>query len=223
MYTFVLPLSLGIVLLAAGCQKPVSSSPTSSSTENTVSVSTSSTQTQPERATSSPMNTPATPFTFSGILPADTVKKNVVMKTNLGEMEIELRPDLGPRAASNFFTLAKRGFYDGTIFHRVIPGFMIQGGDPEGTGRGGPGYEFANDPVTVPYTDGMVAMANRGPDTNGSQFFIMVADYPLPPSYSIFGRVVRGLEVAHTIAQTERDPMDRPTKEVKMLSVTVRE
>ena len=162
-------------------------------------------------------------FAFPGAQPAAEVSKKVRIKTTLGDIVIAVRPDLGPLAASNFVYLTKNAFYDGTIFHRVIPGFMIQGGDPTGTGRGGPGYQFDNDPVSVPYSDGMVAMANAGRNTNGSQFFIMVADYPLPPDYSIFGKVVEGLDVAHRIAATERDGQDRPLQDVKMVSVTVEE
>lgn len=158
---------------------------------------------------------------FPGILPAEQVSKKVRIKTNKGDIVVQVLPDQGPRAASNFVYLAQRGFYNGTIFHRVIDGFMIQGGDPTGTGMGGPGYQFANDPVKSPYNDGVVAMANAGPDTNGSQFFIMVKDNPLPPSYSVFGKVVEGLDVAHAIAKVSTDDADRPTQEVKMLAVTV--
>lgn len=189
-----------------------------------------------------PTPTPSTSMpsssTFSGILPADQVhKKRVSIKTNQGDMIVELDHTQGPRAASNFLTLANAGFYNGTIFHRVIPGFMIQGGDPTGTGMGGPGYQFENDPVTgLPeksfnmqgqsftapyYAAGVLAMANAGPDTNGSQFFIMVEDYPLSPDYSIFGRVVEGLDVAQKISNLSRDGQDRPTQEVKMTSVSV--
>ncbi len=92
--------------------------------------------------------------------------------------------------------LAREGFYDGVIFHRVIKGFMIQGGDPTGTGRGGPGYKFADETVTRPYTRGTLAMANAGPNTNGSQFFVMHADYRLPPNYTVFGKLTAGEDVA---------------------------
>ncbi|MBM3204895.1 peptidylprolyl isomerase [Candidatus Uhrbacteria bacterium] len=158
---------------------------------------------------------------FPGVLPAAEISKNIRVKTTMGDIVIQMMPDQGPNAASNFVYLVKRGFYNGTIFHRVIPGFMIQGGDPEGSGRGGPGYEFTNDPVKLPYTDGIVAMANKGRDTNGSQFFIMVNNTSLPPDYSIFGKVVSGLDVAHKIADVDRDQFDRPLQEVKMLSVSV--
>lgn len=165
--------------------------------------------------------TDSSPLAFPGILPAAEVHKKVLIKTTLGDIVVQVDPQQGPRAASNFVYLVKKGFYNGTIFHRVIPGFMIQGGDPTGTGRGGPGYKFDNDPVNSPYNDGVIAMANAGRDTNGSQFFIMVADYPLPPDYSIFGKVVKGLDVAHKIAEVSRDGSDRPDADVKMIDVRV--
>jgi cyclophilin family peptidyl-prolyl cis-trans isomerase len=177
----------------------------------------------PAPSQSSP-STPVQPtLAFPGIQPAAEVDKKILIKTTKGDIVIQLDSKLGPRAASNFVYLVKNHFYDGTIFHRVIPGFMIQGGDPTGSGRGGPGYRFENDPVNVPYKDGVVAMANAGRDTNGSQFFIMVADYPLPPDYSVFGKVVSGLDVAHAIADVDRDGGDRPIEEVKMVSVTIQE
>ena len=111
-------------------------------------------------------------------------KKVVTIDTAKGPIEVTVEADLCPLAADNFVDLAGCGFYDGTVFHRVVPDFVIQGGDPTGTGGGGPGYEFKDDPVTVPYTRGTVAMANAGPNTNGSQFFIVLNDIPeggLPP------------------------------------------
>ncbi|MBI4138783.1 peptidylprolyl isomerase [Candidatus Uhrbacteria bacterium] len=136
------------------------------------------------------------PLAFPGVLPkAETANKVARLKTSKGDIMFEMLPEEGPNAASNFIYLAKRKYYDGLTFHRVIEGFMAQGGDPTGTGRGGPGYQFADDPVKLPYTQGIVAMANAGPDTNGSQFFIMKEDYPLDPNYSIFGRVISGQDV----------------------------
>jgi cyclophilin family peptidyl-prolyl cis-trans isomerase len=133
--------------------------------------------------------------------PAATGAKRVVtIETAKGKIEVTVDPALGPRAAGNFVALASCGFYDGVVFHRVVPGFVIQGGDPTGTGSGGPGYEFADDPVTVPYTRGVVAMANSGPNTNGSQFFIVLADTGLPPSYSVFGHVTAGMDAVDAIA-----------------------
>jgi cyclophilin family peptidyl-prolyl cis-trans isomerase len=111
------------------------------------------------------------------------------IKTNYGDIVVQLFPKEAPVTVNNFVFLARQGFYDGVIFHRVIKDFMIQGGDPTGTGMGGPGYQFKDElPTTRSYTKGIIAMANAGPNTNGSQFFIMLANYPLSPNYSIFGQ-----------------------------------
>ena len=132
-----------------------------------------------------------------------------------------------PNTVKNFITLAEKGYYDGLIFHRIIEGFMIQGGDPTGTGSGGPGYKFNDElnPNTASYKagyqKGVVAMANAGPNTNGSQFFIMVADNPLPNSYSIFGKVISGQDVADAISEVQTGPGDRPVTKVIMEKVTV--
>ena len=126
--------------------------------------------------------------------------REVTIETDQGDIVIEVEADLGPLAAGNFVALAECGFYDGVVFHRILPGFVIQGGDPTGTGSGGPGYEFPNDPVSVPYERGVVAMANAGRDTNGSQFFVVLGDAGLPPDYSVFGRVTSGMEIADEIA-----------------------
>ena len=123
-----------------------------------------------------------------------------VINTTAGPITIELLTGDAPNTVNNFVFLARQGFYDNVIFHRTIPGFMIQGGDPTGTGGGGPGYRFADEPVNRPYSRGVMAMANAGPNTNGSQFFLMHADYPLPPNYTIFGQTVAGLETIDTIA-----------------------
>jgi cyclophilin family peptidyl-prolyl cis-trans isomerase len=132
-------------------------------------------------------------------LPAGETR-TVVIETAKGSITIKVEADLGPLAAGNFVALAECGFYDGIVFHRLMPGFVIQGGDPTGTGSGGPGYEFPNDPVNVPYARGVVAMANAGRDTNGSQFFIVLADAGLDPDYSVFGRVTAGMETVDIIA-----------------------
>jgi cyclophilin family peptidyl-prolyl cis-trans isomerase len=126
--------------------------------------------------------------------------REVTIETDQGDIVIEVEADLGPLAAGNFVALAECGYYDGIVFHRILPGFVIQGGDPTGTGSGGPGYEFPNDPVDIPYERGVVAMANAGRDTNGSQFFIVLGDAGLPPDYSVFGRVTSGMEVADEIS-----------------------
>jgi cyclophilin family peptidyl-prolyl cis-trans isomerase len=157
------------------------------------------TSTNPDQPTMSEPQAPEK-LAFPGILPAEkTAKKQVRIKTTKGDIVFELLPDQGPKAASNFVYLTERGFYDGLTFHRVVPGFVIQGGDPAGNGSGGPGYRFEDDPVNLPYKEGIVAMANAGKNTNGSQFFIMLADNPLDPAYSIFGRVISGMDVVKKI------------------------
>ena len=123
-----------------------------------------------------------------------------VLKTDQGEIKISLQADKTPLTVNNFVTLARKKFYDGTIFHRVMDGFMIQGGDPDGTGAGGPGYTFDDEPFEGDYSRGVVAMANAGPNTNGSQFFVMHQDYALPKNYVIFGKVTEGMEVVDKIA-----------------------
>lgn len=124
-----------------------------------------------------------------------------VLKTSEGDIAIQLNENETPKTVENFISLAEKNFYDNTIFHRVIKGFMIQGGDPKGNGTGGPGYKFDDEPFTGEYTRGAVAMANSGPNTNGSQFFIMHKDYPLQKNYVIFGRVISGMEVVDKIAE----------------------
>ena len=131
---------------------------------------------------------------------------SAVINTSAGAITVELLTGDAPATVNNFVFLAREGFYDGVIFHRTIPGFMIQGGDPTGTGAGGPGYRFADEPVQRPYTRGVMAMANAGPNTNGSQFFLMHADYPLPPNYTIFGQAVSGLETIDAIATAPTRP-----------------
>jgi cyclophilin family peptidyl-prolyl cis-trans isomerase len=156
--------------------------------------------------------------------------RTAAIQTNKGTIRFELLESDAPKTTENFITLAQKNYYDGIIFHRVIKGFMIQGGDPTGTGRGGEsawGGRF-NDEIDSSsalyqrgYKKGTVAMANAGPNTNGSQFFIMHSDYPLPPSYTIFGRVTEGLDVVDAIATSETDRSDKPVSEVKMEKVTI--
>jgi cyclophilin family peptidyl-prolyl cis-trans isomerase len=125
---------------------------------------------------------------------------HVVIKTNKGDIHLQLNPAEAPQTVNNFVALARDGYYDGVTFHRVVPRFVIQGGDPTGTGSGGPGYQFQDEPVKRPYKAGTVAMANAGPNTNGSQFFICLEDQPgLPPSYTIFGDTVSGMDVVRNI------------------------
>ncbi|MEA2547328.1 MAG: hypothetical protein QOI09_2601, partial [Chloroflexota bacterium] len=140
-----------------------------------------------------------------------------------GPIVMDLDPRLAPTTVNHFVVQARAGFYDGLTFHRVVPGFVIQGGDPTGTGSGGPGYQFADDPVTVPYVRGVMAMANSGPNTNGSQFFIVLADASLAPNYSVFGRVTSGMEAVDAIAALPNSgaPDNAALNPVSMDKVTV--
>lgn len=150
----------------------------------------------------------------------------ITLETNKGTIVFETYDADAPNTVTNFITLANKNYYNGVIFHRVIKDFMIQGGDPTGTGRGGPGYTFADElnPATdsykAGYGRGVVAMANAGPNTNGSQFFIMHKDTPLPPNYTIFGKVISGLDVVDAIA-TSPVQNERPVQDIVMKKVTV--
>ena len=151
-----------------------------------------------------------------------------VIKTNLGDMSVEFFTDEAPITVNNFISLSKDGYYDNVIFHRVISGFMIQGGDPSGTGHGDygkyPGYKFDDELNNQrPYEKGILAMANAGPNTNGSQFFIMHVDYPLPYSYTIFGQVVDGFDVIDKIASVETDSADKPSTDIVISTVEITE
>ncbi|HZS92981.1 MAG TPA: peptidylprolyl isomerase [Chloroflexota bacterium] len=148
------------------------------------------------------------------------------VSTNKGDFTITLWPGVAPIAVMSFVFLAQHHYFDGVIFHRVIPGFVVQGGDPTGTGYCGPGYEFKDEPVHHPYTRGVVAMANAGADTNGSQFFIMLADNQLPPNYTIFGGVQQGMSVVDAIAKVPLKAdaggdLSAPTQKVYMKRVTI--
>ncbi|MET0647056.1 MAG: peptidylprolyl isomerase [Pyrinomonadaceae bacterium] len=154
------------------------------------------------------------------------------IETNMGTIRFELLEDESPKTTENFRLLAEAGKYNNVIFHRVIKGFMIQGGDPTGTGRGGQsawGGRFddeidrSSELYRGTYAKGTVAMANAGPNTNGSQFFIMHSDYGLPPSYTKFGRVIEGQDVVDEIATTPTQPGDRPKTDVVMQKVTIEE
>jgi len=161
-------------------------------------------------------------------LTVDASKKYTAkISTSAGDMTAELFAGDAPRTVNNFVFLARDGFYNGVIFHRVIPGFMVQGGDPTGTGTGGPGYRFEDEPVSKRYTRGTLAMANAGPNTNGSQFFIMHENYPLPPNYVIFARVTSGLDVVDTLADTPTTrgsdgQMSKPTVPPVIKKITIR-
>jgi cyclophilin family peptidyl-prolyl cis-trans isomerase len=156
--------------------------------------------------------------------------------TDKGTIEIELSIAGAPKAAANFMELARKGFYDGVVFHRLVPGFVIQAGDGEyghvdkldrgRLGTGGPGYKFADEPFEGDYVRGAVAMANAGPNTNGSQFFICLADLSggrLPKKYTLFGHVTSGMDVVDAIAASKRDSRDQPAEPTAMLSVKIAE
>ena len=150
----------------------------------------------------------------------------VVFNTNMGQFQAELYTDLAPVTAGNFIDLARRGFYNGVIFHRVIDRFMIQGGDPTGTGTGGPGYKIEDEfgPGLAHDAPGVLSMANAGPNTGGSQFFITLVPTPwLDGKHAIFGRIVEGMDVVEAIGHVETAQGDRPVKDVVMQSVVVEE
>lgn len=155
---------------------------------------------------------------------AERVGKKAKFTTNQGTFIIALYGDKSPKTVSNFITLSKDGFYNGLIFHRVIPEFMIQGGDPEGSGRGGPGYQFedeVNNGLTFSKT-GLLAMANAGPNTNGSQFFITVSEPEyLSGKHTIFGEVIEGYDVVVKISNVERDSSDKPTTDVVIEKIEI--
>jgi cyclophilin family peptidyl-prolyl cis-trans isomerase len=145
-------------------------------------------------------------------------------ETSLGNFTIQLFEEQAPKTVDNFVKLAEKDFYNGVIFHRVIDGFMIQGGDPTGTGRGGPGYKFADEfhPQLRHTSEGILSMANAGPNTNGSQFFITLAPTPhLDNRHAVFGKVVEGLDVVKKIGKTPTGAMDRPVTDVVMKTVKI--
>jgi cyclophilin family peptidyl-prolyl cis-trans isomerase len=193
-------LSLAVLAVAA-CSS--SSTPSGSGPAPTPGTSSESTVATASPAGSHVGPPKATPLPTAPAEPAGDGTK-VRLDTAAGTIVIELYTKSAPVAAENFATLAVAGFYDGVVFHRILPGFMIQGGDPTGTGGGGPGYAFPDEPFAGEYTRGTVAMANAGPNTNGSQFFILVADYPLPHNYTIFGHVTSGMDVVDRIVAGPR-------------------
>jgi len=148
------------------------------------------------------------------------------MSTSIGDLVIALDAIAAPKTVNNFVFLAREGYYDGVIFHRIIPGFMCQGGDPTGSGRGGPGYKFADElPKPRQYEIGSLAMANAGPNTNGSQFFIVSgpSGVGLPPQYSLFGKVVKGLEVVAEMEKVKTGAADKPVQDVTINSIEITE
>ncbi len=202
-------------------------------TDNTAATTTDVNQTNDVNATSTTSTATVQPPDLSlSKTPTMIINKNKTytakMKTSAGEIDITLNAAATPITVNNFVFLAKKNFYDNTIFHRVIKGFMIQGGDPNGNGTGGPGYQFDDELFTGEYTRGTIAMANSGPNTNGSQFFIMQADVPLPKNYVIFGKVTKGLDVVDKIATApvEDNGMgetSKPVTPVTVLSVMITE
>ena len=158
---------------------------------------------------------------------SNSMKHTVTIETNMGRVKFETYDADAPKTVQNFIALAQKGFYDNLTFHRIVKGFVIQGGDPLGNGTGGPGYQFEDElnPATESYKNGykkgVVAMANSGPNTNGSQFFIMLADNPLPHNYTIFGKVISGQDVVDKIGQSPVGPQDRPLEPVLMKSAMV--
>ncbi len=148
------------------------------------------------------------------------------MSTSIGDVVIALDAVAAPKTVNNFVFLAREGYYDGVIFHRFIKGFMCQGGDPTGSGRGGPGYKFADElPRAGAYEIGSLAMANAGPNTNGSQFFIVSgpSGVGLPPSYSLFGKVVKGLEVVAEMEKVKTVSGDKPVQDLTINSIEITE
>lgn len=173
-------------------------------------------------------NSPTKALTKEQLMPPpemtiDAAKKySAILKTSVGNITIELTATATPKTVNNFVSLARANFYNQTIFHRIINGFMIQGGDPNGDGTGGPGYKFDDEPFSGEYTRGAVAMANAGPNTNGSQYFIMHQDYQLPKNYVIFGHVTSGLDVVDKIAEASvtTNANNEPSKPIAPVSVS---
>jgi peptidylprolyl isomerase len=181
-----------------------------------------------DRADDTPMPTPikSDPPEMEIIL---TNKYTATFDTSKGPITVELFADKTPRTVNNFVALARKGFYDNTVFHRIIEGFMIQGGDPKGDGTGGPGYKFDDESFEGEYTRGTIAMANAGPDTNGSQFFIMHEDtLSLPKNYVIFGKVTEGLDTVDAIAESPvstsmSGEKSKPVTPIKVKTITIDE
>lgn len=200
-------LIVAVVLLVTAC-----SSAPSSTTDNY----------QWGTAGSAPVETPAP--AAEPIAPENPMNRHAIIETNKGTIELELFEDKAPITTKNFIDLAQKGFYDNVTFHRVIPDFMIQGGDPKGTGTGGPGYTIKDEfgpglNFDKPY---VLAMANAGPNTGGSQFFITVAPTPwLKGKHAIFGKVLKGTDVVDAIVNTPRGPSDKPLTAVVMQKVTI--
>ncbi|HVW66984.1 MAG TPA: peptidylprolyl isomerase [Candidatus Peribacteraceae bacterium] len=207
MYKFLIPLFALALLISCTPQQ------NNQNTDSTSSVQSSTDSAMSAMSSPTAMNDSSTnPTGFNGQLL--TGKHTVVLKTSKGNITIEVDADAAPKAATNFVTLSKLGYYNGLTFHRVIPGFMIQGGDPNGNGTGGAsifGDTFEDEQNNLTFDRGTVAMANRGPNTNGSQFFITTAATPwLQGHYTIFGKVISGMDTVDAISNVQRDSNDKP-------------
>jgi cyclophilin family peptidyl-prolyl cis-trans isomerase len=218
---------LGAVAACSDDDPKAGAPPATSAAETT------SPATGPDACDHTPPSPPPDPRTY-GAPPRREIDPErsyrATLDTSCGEIVIALDSELAPIAVNNFVALARDGFYDGLTFHRVVEGFVIQGGDPEGNGEGGPGYTFEDELPTDGYPPGSVAMTNSGPNTNGSQFFIVTGQAPLPNAFTRFGRVTRGLDVARRIesfADPDADPGDpsaqRPTEPIYIYEVTIAE
>ncbi|MFH1208109.1 MAG: peptidylprolyl isomerase [Candidatus Omnitrophota bacterium] len=210
---------LSYCLLLAGCAGQTSVATTSSQSASR----TGSTTAVPGTQTVAPVPTSVTSTPTPETAKDDTIVK-IKIETTMGDIYADLYQAEAPKTVENFVTLTKKGFYDGIIFHRVIPGFMIQTGDPTGTGMGGPGYQFADEFSKKLRHDkpGVLAMANSGPNTNGSQFFITEVPTPwLDDRHSVFGQVTGGMDVVLAIAQVPRDRQDKPVQKIAMNKVVV--
>ena len=221
-----LPLEDVVIKSIEISEKEQTSSTTSSATPSaaatpTPSAATSTSAQQPQEAN---MQWDAPPA-----MSIDTAKQyNATLRTTYGDITVALYPSEVPATVNNFVFLARQGFYDGVRFHRIVRGFMVQSGDPTGTGRGGPGYRFADEPVTRDYLRGALAMANAGPNTNGSQFFLVHQDAGLPPAYTIFGMVTEGLDVLDAIANSPvaigpGGERSQPVEEIVIQSIEISE
>ncbi len=227
-----LVISLAIVVVGGGCAGNGVLTDNSMATTDALTVPSAVTDTgavqpavtQVDLTPTAPIEqTTKTMLSYQGVWSLERlVNKQVRITTTKGDIVVGFYPTVAPIAVTNFIYLAENNFYDGIIFHRVIKDFMIQGGDPTGTGTSGPGYKFPDELNNdLPYKRGALAMANSGPNTNGSQFFIMHQPVPLGHDYTIFGEVISGLEVIDAIASTPTDGNDRPITEIRMLTVTV--
>jgi cyclophilin family peptidyl-prolyl cis-trans isomerase len=180
-------------------------------------------QTSQVAPVTAPVPTPVTVTSTPETVKEDTIVK-IKIETTLGDIYADLNETEAPKTVENFVTLANKGFYDGIVFHRVIPDFMIQTGDPTGTGMGGPGYQFKDEFSKKLRHDGpgVLSMANSGPNTNGSQFFITeTATTWLDDKHAVFGKVTQGMDVVHKIAQAPRDRQDKPVQKIAMTKVSV--